>query len=157
MPASIVTNWGKASFAASFVNNTDADGGAVAATMYLILIDSTYPGWAGSSDPDTENTSAVTGAINPVAGGAGYTGNSVARGAFTIQKDLVNDRSLITFTSNPTITAGATAINNVRGFALCTANSVASGKVICFVRFDQNYSIGANQQATITNAGILGT
>jgi len=155
MAASIVTNWGKATYAASFHNNTDADGNAIVAVVYLILIDNTYPGWAGNSDPDIADINLITGRINPVAGGAGYVGNDVDRGEYTVLIDNAADRATVSFTTPPVLQAGASAINNVRGFGMVMANSIAAGKIHCLIRFDQSYNIGANQQATVLNAGLL--
>lgn len=154
MPASILTNYGKANLVSAYYCGTTPDGAALPTNLYIILIDNTFTGWAGTTDPDIENISAVTGAINP----SNYSGNTLTRtnasGGFTFTKDLVNDRAVVTFHTNPVITA-VNALTNVRGYCICSANSIASGKIEVFQRFDSTYSISATNTGTINGAQLL--
>jgi len=155
MAQSIITNWGKAFLSSAAFQNLDPDGAALPSTLYIILVDSTFTGWTGTSDPDLENISSITGRVNP---SGNYTGNSVARSAlgFTVTKDTTNDRGVVTFTTAPIITAAAN-LTNIQGYALCTANSSTTAKIITLQKFDAIYSLTASQTGTITAASMLVT
>lgn len=151
---SVVTNWGKCSQGAAFLCGTDADGAALPAALFCILIDNTYPDWA-SPNPDHNQISQITGRIDP----AGYTvngGNNLPRNSAFWTRSVNNtlDRGELALASPFTVLAGASPIANVRGWALCSANNISTAAVAIIYAFAAAQTINANQQATIAGSQL---
>lgn len=158
MPASIQTNWGKAAMAAAYYQGTDHEGNALPAAHYIILLNSSFPGFSGNNtNPDYTQMSEIAAyALNPSL----YTGsNTVARSGvgFTTTQDNGNDRGSVSFTTAPVITASG-SVADVQGYALVTANNLTTARIAHIERFSNGpFSLSATQTLTINGAqGLIG-
>lgn len=148
--ASVVTNFGKASHGSGLWNNTLANGTAVPANFFIVLITSAYN--FDSANPDHDDwTDIGAAAVAP----SNYTGNTVARGGFSITVDeLTNDRGEVAITTPPVLTASA-ALTNIRGFAIATQNSSSAGKILALLDFGSTSTISQGQTFTISGTQLL--
>lgn len=150
--ASTRTNWGKAATDSCWFRGVTHEGGAIPATFYIILINNGYN--FASVDPD-DKLIADIGAVNMILPTGNYTGNSITRDAasFTATQNDTSDRSEITFTTAPVLSA-TNNMTNIKGFALCIENNLgATNRVFSITEFtNAAFNISTGQPITINGS-----
>lgn len=146
--ASIRTNWGLATADQAMAAGVDADGAALPATWYIILIDDTY-----TPNKDHESISEVTGALDP----ANYSGNGITRNgaSWTATVNDSTDTSRVSPAVVPTITASA-PLTDIRYFAICNANNITTAKIVAIHEFTETFSLSTSQSANLVGIGLDG-
>lgn len=150
---SVRTNYGKTAADSVFWTGVDHEGNAPPANFYIILIKSTYD-WA-NANPD-HHTVALVGAGNLLLPTGNYTGNAFARAAGTfarVQNDTSN-RSELTFTTPPVLTAASANVLDIKGFAMCKENNLdATNRFYALMEFTgAAFNVANGQPITISGA-----
>lgn len=145
---SIRSNFGLGSSDMALYAGVDADGDALPATWYIILIDDSY-----TPNKDHKTVSEVTGALDP----ANYSGNGITReeAAWLATINNSTDTSRVAPATTPTITASA-PLADIRYFAIVTANNITTAKITAIHEFTETFSLSTSQAVNLVGIGLDG-